>query len=338
MKLTIKIIISFVVTLFITTLIPRVIYLLFFEQNQYVTFDQYVLLIIMASMISAALLIYSVAIYLIVVRRIKNVSDATKKIALGQEGVHLVEHGHDEISILIENFNKMALEIQNNQYLNKEFARNYSHELKTPLSSIKGYAELIEMGNLTQQEIKEYSGIIIKESQRLADMSSTIMQISLLDSTNIVPQSDTYNLSSQIREIIASMQVEWESRKIVFDLSFDEFKITSNQTLLYHVWENLISNAIKFSNEGGHIEVSTIKKDLVAQVIIKDYGMGINDEDKKHIFDLFFTSSRNKNTKSNGIGLTLAKKTVDKLGGTISVTSVPEESTTFLIEIPLDAK
>lgn len=335
MKITFKTIFVFFITLFLIAFIPNVIVRVFFKDLMHENFSYNVFFFLMLVSSTIALLVYAFVMHILVVRRVKNVSNATCLVAKGNTDVHIIEQGNDEISVLIRNFNKMVAELQSNQYLNKEFARNYSHELKTPLSTIKGYAELIEMGNLSTAEIKEYSAIIVKESQRLANMSSVMMQISLLDSTTIIAKDDHFNVGEQIRNLIALMQVTWEAKKIIFDLELDDVKITSNKALLFHVWENIVSNAINFSPIGGQIDIVVKEVNNNLKVMIKDHGVGISKEDINNIFNLFFISGQNKSGKSNGIGLTLAKKAVERLGGTISVTSETAEPTTFIVTLPL---
>lgn len=338
MKITLKIIVAFLGTLFLAIFIPNIIIRLFFHNVIRANMSFNLFFIGMLITATIALLIYAGLMHVMVVKRIKKVSEATRLVARGNEDIHLNEAGRDEISLLIKNFNQMVSELQKNQYLNKEFARNYSHELKTPLSTIRGYAELIEMGELSKQEIIEYAAIIVKESQRLADMSSTILQISLLDSTSITPKEDFFNVGEQIRSVITLMQVNWESKKINFDLHIDDIKIQSNQPLLFHVWQNLISNAIRFSKNGGQIDVSVFEKEGKAEIMIKDYGVGIQPADIPHIFDLFFVSSYLKTTTSNGIGLTLVKKAIERLSGSIEVSSQVDHFTVFRITLPLDVE
>ncbi|MFH0993861.1 MAG: HAMP domain-containing sensor histidine kinase, partial [bacterium] len=283
----------------------------------------------MMAMGFTSLSLFALSIEMIIVKRIKKLNAAIIDIEKGDYEVQIEVKGSDEIATLADNIRLMANELKANEYLNKDFARNVSHEFKTPLSSIKGYAELIEMGGQSEAENTEYAGIIIHEIDRLAKLSRDLLQISLLDSVNIIKRDDAFSIDEQIRNVLQLMQLEWENKKIEFDLDLDELTIQAgNRELTFQIWQNLIANAIKFTPEGGKIQISLHEKDGI-RFEIRDYGIGINAEDQKKIFTQFFVTDKARNQSGSGLGLSITKKIVEKLDGTIFFESRLDEGTTF---------
>ncbi len=287
----------------------------------------------MMAMGFTSLTLFALSIDMVIVKRIKRLNAAIIDIEKGDYEVEIVVKGSDEIATLAENIRLMANELKANEYLNKDFARNVSHEFKTPLSSIKGYAELIEMGGLTPAENNEYAGIIIHEIDRLAKLSHDLLQISLLDSVNIIRKDDNFSVDEQIRNVLQLMQLEWEGKHIEFDLDLDEITmLAGNRELTFQIWQNLIGNAIKFTEEGGRIAISLHDQDGI-RFEIRDSGIGISTEDQKKIFTQFFITDKARNQSGSGLGLSITKKIVEKLGGTIAFESRLDVGTTFAVTL-----
>ncbi len=265
-------------------------------------------------------------------KRIKKVSKASEEIAGGNFEIIVEAKAKDEIGIMINNFNKMTAELKANEHLSENFVRNISHEFKTPINSINGFATMIE-DECDNEKIKDYARIIQEESKRLTNISRLMLQISLLDSTNIVKKEDVFKPASQIRSIIANLQPDWERKNIEFDVNLDEISITSNEQLLYQVWQNLISNAIKFSPENDKIMISLEKEDEAIKIIVKDNGEGIKEEDKNKIFKQFFVADKSRNSKGTGLGLYISKTIIEKLGGSISFESEVGKGTSFIVKL-----
>ena len=287
----------------------------------------------MLIILAFSLTLFAYGINYFVVKRIKAISTATVNIIDGNYDSVLDTNGHDEIASLSKNFNLMTSELKSNEYLNKEFVRNFSHELKTPLSAIRGYAELISENDLTKEEKDQYLNIIISESERLSNLSNNMLQISLVDSISIVRNDDEYNLAEQIRTVIQMMQLSWEEQKLIFDLDLDEIQIKSNKELTYQILLNLISNAIKFSDKAETILISLKAVEEHLEFVITNKGQEIPQEDFDKVFQLFYVSDKSKNETSTGIGLTLTKKIIDKLKGDISFDS-NDGTTTFKVILP----
>jgi len=329
-KISVKIIFILITILFSISIIPR-LFIMLFPVIPLVESGIYVISNIISVLISLSL--FALAINHFIIKRIINLSEATKIVAKGNFDIKIKVIGDDEISKLTNNFNKMAEELKANEYLSKNFVRNVSHEIKTPISSIKGYAELIAAGKLSENELKEYANIIVNETERLSKLSKSMLQLSLLDSTVIIKKEDNFNVAEQIRNILQLMQVEWENKGIDFDLMLNEIYIVSNKELTYQIWQNLISNAIKFSNINGKISIKLVEVDKGIIFEITDYGIGISEENNDKIFQQFFIENKTINKQGSGLGLTITKNIVEKLEGNIKVISIKGEKTTFIVEL-----
>jgi signal transduction histidine kinase len=330
-KIVVKIIFSMLLIMFILGAIGRLSMLIFkIADVEPIQAGGAFVAILFFMAISLTLFIF--AVNKIIVKRLQKVSKATKELANGNFDIMIDSNGRDEIGALSDDFNAMAQELKANQYLSKDFIRNVSHEIKTPISSISGFAEMIE-NESSSEDIKEYARIIIRESERLALMSKAMLQISLLDSTTIVKKEDTFKPSAQIRMVIANLQPEWEKKNIEFEVNLEELIITSNEQLLYLVWQNLINNAVKFSKDNGKILVILIKDKNGCKFSVSDSGEGIKPEDKEKIFTQFFVADKSRNAKGTGLGLAICKTVVDKLGGTIFFESIDGIGTTFTVRV-----
>lgn len=298
--------------------------------------DTQIHLLYVSQLAIAALLI--LAFYYImdkmIIRRIRSLNDAMKEIAKGDYETTVPIEKNDELSELCNSFNKMTAELKSNAFLSKDFTRYVSHEFKTPLSVIRSHAEAAQFAD-TKEDANEYMEIVIAETDRLAGISKHIMELCKLDSTTIVSKEDIFSPASQIRTVLLTTQFKWSEKNIVIEPELEEFKIKSNEGLLFRVWENLIGNAIKFTENDGNIVIYLKKKDTELYFSIIDDGIGIADEDKDKIFDPFFTGDKSHNKEGSGLGLPLTKKIVEKLDGTISFSSEFNKGTTFTVQIPL---
>ncbi|MFA5381298.1 MAG: HAMP domain-containing sensor histidine kinase [Candidatus Izemoplasmatales bacterium] len=332
-KISTKIIGTLLLVFFFVSMIVRIV-LVFVEET---TIPELIgtggFFLAMISMGFCSLMLFAIGVDFILVRRIKKMNTAILDIEKGKYEIYVETKGQDEISTLAKNINLMAKELQANEYLNKDFARNVSHEFKTPLSSIKGYAELIELGGLTAAEVTEYSEIIIHEIDRLAKLSHDLLQISLLDSVGIIKKEDTFAIDEQIRNVLQLTQLEWEGKNIEFDLDLEEITTQGNKELTFQIWQNLIDNAIKFTPENGKIVIFLHEQNGIC-FQITDNGIGISEDNQKQIFNQFFLTDKSRNKSGTGLGLSITKKIVEKLGGTITFESKLDVGTTFSVVLP----
>ncbi|MGN1235540.1 MAG: sensor histidine kinase [Christensenellaceae bacterium] len=268
-----------------------------------------------------------------VVRRIESVNDAVSEISKGNYDLTVPVTGNDELAELSENFNKMAAELRANAFLSRDFARYVSHEFKTPLAVIRSYAESVQLSG-ADEETNASMQIILSETDRLNAMTKAILQLCRLDSTTLVEKKDVFSPAAQVRSELLSEQVTWGEKHIRIDASLDEFTMTGNESLTLRIWQNLISNAVKFTDENGTISIVLQKREDSLLFRIQDDGIGIAEDDQGKIFDLFFTGDRSHNQEGSGLGLPLTKKIVGKLGGEISFTSERGKGTTFTVILP----
>lgn len=260
---------------------------------------------------------------------------AIRKVTAGDYDVQVkVRDKASEISELQRNFNLMVEQLKNNAYLHKDFSSNISHEFKTPLSIIKGYADLLEEGNLTEEERKMYAGFISMESTRLTELTSNLLKLSRLDHDAIHGKRSSFCLDEQIRQTVLSMESKWTGKDLHIDLELQEAFFTGEEELLNLVWFNLLDNAVKFTEKGGTIQITLRRHEKHIAVAVSDDGIGMSFETMKHIYDRFYRGNTEKRYEGAGLGLSLVQRIVHLHGGRISVDSVQGEGSCFTVTLP----
>lgn len=277
------------------------------------------------------LVLFAILLNIFVIRRLKRLSVGVKEVAKGNYDMVIADKGFDELHLLTNDFNNMTHELKANEYLNREFVRNVSHELKTPLGCIMGYAELLKNPDRTHAEIIEYSEVIYTEAQRAQKMGTQMLELSRLNSSGHVEKNDTFRADEQIRNILISTQHDWVAKNIDMQIDLDECEIIGNENLTYHIWQNLISNAIKFANDYGTVIIK-LKQDNMLKFEISNTGKGISTNEKELIFNQFFTSDNSRDRKGTGLGLPITKKIIELLNGKICFNS-NDGLTTFFVEL-----
>ena len=237
---------------------------------------------------------------------------------------------------LVRSYNDMASELGGLELFRKDFINNFSHEFKTPIVSIRGFAKQLEREDLTDQQRREYLDIIISESDRLANMSGNVLLLSKLENQTIVTDRIRYRLDEQLRKCILLMEKQWSQKELELDLNLNEVEFYGNEEMMQHVWVNLLGNAIKFSPEGGTLGVSLTKDDGRAVVRVRDTGTGMDDATRRRIFEKFYQGDTAHAAEGNGLGLSLVKRIVDLCRGTVEVDSAPGQGSTFTVRLPLD--
>lgn len=261
-------------------------------------------------------------------RPMREIIAATDRIADGDYNVRISLKGPDEFRILSEKFNHMAEELGSVEVLRRDFVNNFSHEFKTPIVSIRGFAKALKWDDLTEDERNEYLDIIISESERLSTLSANVLYLSKIENQTILTNKKRLNLSEQIRLVIALLDRKFTKKELSVSFDNKEYYVTGNEEMLKQVWINLIDNAIKFSPERGKIDVCVNETDDKIVVQIRDEGDGISPEAQTHIFDKFYQGDRSHTTEGNGLGLAIVKKIVCLHGGRITVHS-SEKGTVF---------
>lgn len=269
-----------------------------------------------------------------ILQPIRELNRATSEVAKGNFSVRVKVPNDKEYSTLTKNFNKMAEELSGIETLREDFISNVSHEFKTPLASIQGFAKLLQSDNLSKEEQNEYTKIIIDETSRLTKMSTNILKLTKLENQTTVGKKVRFSLDEQIRNILLILESEWSKKNINLDIELEDVIYVGNPELMGQVWQNVINNAIKFTPENGTIKVQLFRGELGVVVKISDNGPNISPEMQKKIFDKFYQGDRSRSTEGNGLGLALVKRILDLCKGKISVENLYEGGVCFKIELP----
>jgi signal transduction histidine kinase len=264
----------------------------------------------------------------------RQIIDATKQVANGDFNVQLNLEGINELEEMSDSFNKMAKELASIETLRRDFINNFSHEFKTPIVSISGFAELILEGGLSEDEKKEYLEIIVAESKRLTNLSTNVLNLSKYESTQIIVKKSLYRLDEQIRKAVVLLEPKWTKKEININLELDDTNLNGDSSLTQQIWLNLIDNAIKFSNDKGNINMSLTDSDTEIIFTIQDDGVGMSEETIRHIFDKFYQGDESHTTTGNGLGLSLVKSIVSLCEGTIQVKSELGSGSAFTVVLP----
>ncbi|MEE1055985.1 MAG: HAMP domain-containing sensor histidine kinase [Acutalibacteraceae bacterium] len=271
-------------------------------------------------------------------RPVKKIIDTAEKFMQGNFDVR-IEQFHrsidkDSFNQIIDCFNQMAEELSGMETLRTDFIANVSHELKTPLAVIQNYGTMLQQANLSEECRIEYSKAITNTSHRLATLITNILKLNKLENQQIYPQITEYDLGEQLCECLLQYENVWEKSEIEIDTDIKEnVSIEADSELLSLVWNNLFSNAFKFTEAGGIVSVSLSTSEDYAVVRVKDTGCGMSAEVGAHIFEKFYQGDTSHSTQGNGLGLALVKRVVDIMQGEISVQSVVGEGTVFTVKI-----
>jgi len=271
---------------------------------------------------------------IMVERPVRKILSATEKIASGDFSVRLeTEHSYeryDEYDLIMENLNMVAEELGKSELLKTDFISNISHELKTPLAIIKSYTELIAKSGVTEEERVKYSEIIISASRRLSSLVSNILKLNKLENQGITELSDV-RVGALLSECIIAYEELLEKKSIELSADIDEFSLKTSESHIEIVFNNLFSNAVKFTEPGGKISVSLKRKGNDAYLKVSDSGCGISKEAGTRIFEKFYQADTSRSGEGNGLGLALVKKVIDVLGGEIYVESEIGRGSTFTV-------
>lgn len=267
-----------------------------------------------------------------IVRPILKLSEASKEVASGNFDIQMKVESQDEIGKLTEDFNLMVSELRNIEHLRTDFVSNVSHEFRTPITSIRGYAKLIKNRDLSKDKHDEYADIIISESDRLSQLSSNLLKLSSLDSKAIPSHKTTFSLDEEVRKVILLLEPQWSRKGLELDVDLDDMFITGDRHLLYEVWLNLIQNAVKFSDKGGKLSI-TLKREN-GRVIFKTLNKGpsFNNEELERIFERFYKGDPSHSSDGSGLGLAIARKILETNNGSITADS-RDGFVTFTVEL-----
>lgn len=269
----------------------------------------------------------------------ESIVDAIRRITTGDFSVQLdfKTREDDQFGQLISGINNMAVELGEMEKMRQEFISNVSHEIQSPLTSINGFAKALKNIELTDEKRLHYLTIIEMESERLSKISDNLLKLTSLESQHHPFEPQHYHLDKQLRSVVLASEPSWVSKNIEMDIQMENITILADEDLMNQVWINLLSNSIKFTQNEGTIRIYMTKEQDKAIVTIADTGIGMSEEDQRHIFERFFKSdkSRTATTGGSGLGLSIVKKIVEMHNGSISVRSKLGEGTTFITTIPI---
>ena len=277
----------------------------------------------------------SIVINIILLRPVVKLSKAMKQVASGDFGIRLsADIQIQEIRDSYESFNLMVQELENTETLQTDFVANVSHEFKTPITAIEGYATLLQGGSDPSQQ--SYVDRILLNTRRLSTLVGNILLLSKVSNHAIPVAKTTYRVDEQIRQAILLLEPRWLERNVEFDVELDEIVWNGPELLMHHVWSNLIGNAVKFGPKDGLVTVKLKQTDGRYEFSVTDQGVGVPEEERQRIFHKFYQLDSSHKQEGNGLGLALVKQIVDGCDGSINVENLPEGGCKFVVTLPMN--
>ncbi len=273
-----------------------------------------------------------------IVNPIKKLTDATRKIVAGNYHLKLNVNRRDEIGRLASDFSKMSNSLEQTEEKRQEFVSSVSHEIQSPLTSIQGFSQTLKEENLSVEEQHHYLSIIERESKRLSALSKQLLTLSFLDSEADAGDRLAFDLKDQLKEVVFTTEWQWREKDIAIEMDLTPVKIVGDPKLLQQVWMNLITNAIRYTEAGGTVTISTVVEKYDVQIIVADTGIGIAKQDISKLFDRFYKvdKARTRTENSTGLGLAIAKKIIELHDGTMMVESELGKGSRFIVNLPKD--
>ena len=274
----------------------------------------------------------------IIVKPLTRLTNAIKELSNGNYNVRVDNVGQDEISKLNQGFNQMARQLAKQDETRQKFISDISHEFQTPLTSIQGFANILKEEDLPKEQRVKYANIILYNSKRLPSLAKNMLQLTLLDREEIELELTNYSLVEQMNRVISTQenQAMEKNIEIVFEMPKKEIFIEGDEQRLEQVWTNIISNAIKYTNEGGLITITMKKNSKDIEISIEDTGIGMSKEVVSHIFERFYREDKARNVEGNGLGLAIVKSIVDLHHGKIDILSQVDVGTNFIVRLPIE--
>ncbi len=324
-------------TIFVVFLFISMLWLVLFELN-YIDIDPRgrhipILIFALGSLLLGGIIAVSVG--KLIIRPIQNMGNAFDELSKGNFDVKIRENEKImEIREMAQRFNAMTYDLSHIETLRSDFVANVSHEFKTPIAAIEGYATLLQNPNLSSSKHNRYVEKILENSRRLSSMSGNILLLSKLENQQILPDQIEFRLDEQIRQCVLMLESKWAEKQIEFDIDLPKTIYYGSQALLEQVWVNILDNAIKHSPPDGCIQIEMNAQAQTLHISITDQGDGMSEEVQKHIFENFYQGDSSHKSEGNGLGLALVKRIIDLSRGQVTVHSVPTQGATFTVELP----
>lgn len=272
----------------------------------------------------------------IILKPISQLGQAMNQVAAGDFSIQLdQDQSIEEVGKLYGNFNQMVQDLYSIEALRNDFISTVSHEFKTPLSTIRGYVQLLKQENLPKDSQMTYLDRLQEGTSQLSLLTDNILKISKLDHQVGLPDYNSFSLDEQLRQVIVFLQPQWEHKDLDLDIDLQPLQICANEDLLYQVWLNLIDNAIKYSHQQGRIQIQANQNQEMAVVTIADQGIGMDQETQKHIFDRFYQADTSRQTQGNGLGMALVASIIKLHQGSIRVQSQLNHGALIRVSLPL---
>lgn len=281
----------------------------------------------MGNLCGVVLAVVSAMLY----RRMEKLINGLDEVAKGNLDVELSLKYSGEYKAIYENFNRMVKELKNADEQQKQFMKDFSHEFKTPINSVKGMAEYLAVNELPKKEEKEYLNIMAKEAGRLSQLSQNTLLLSKLENMELIQKKEKYRLDSQIRNCAILQLPAFETKYISLEVNLPEIWYFGNEELLDEVWTNLLDNARKYSSEHTTVFINGRKTEEVIWIEVKDEGQGMDDDIVSHIFERYYQGDDSHETSGFGLGLSIVKRIVELSGGSIRVESRAGKGTSFFV-------
>ena len=295
-----------------------------------------VLILCIAVAIAAVAAVLSMLMSRVILAPVTRLSEASRQIARGEFDLSLTyEGGIAEFKDTYQSFNTMARELKSIETLRSDFIANVSHEFKTPLTAIEGYAMLLQDHDLPKKDQAECAEKILQSAGRLSTLVSNILMLTKLEQQTGVVEKAPFWLDEQLRQVMVGLEPLWGAKDLELDLELEPLRYNGSEDLLYHVWSNLLSNAVKFSPQGAVLSVRLEKQEQSVVFTVTDRGPGMSEDVQRHIFDKFYQGDHSRRQEGSGLGLPLAKRITQLCGGSISVHSQPGQGSTFSVTLPL---
>lgn len=260
---------------------------------------------------------------------------ASKKVSTGDFSTRLEYEGKiEELKDTANNFNRMVKELDSVEIMRNDFIADVSHEFKTPLSAISGYATFLQDPELPEEERSECIRKIFFNIDKLNVLTDNILRLSKLEHKQYEDNPVSYRLDEQIREAVVLLEPKWSKKNIEFEIDMPEIVFTGQKSLLFQVWTNIIGNAIKYTDGEGKVSIYLKKKNGNVRVMVSDNGIGMSEATQKHIFDKFYQGDTSRKAQGNGLGLALCKEIVSRCGGDIYVESEAGVGSVFVVQLP----
>lgn len=275
----------------------------------------------------------SAIVSIIPIRPVADIIDGLNELSTGNYNARIDLGKHKSLKSVADAFNSLATELGNTEMLRSDFINNFSHEFKTPIVSISGFAKLLADDSLSDERRAEYLKIIEEEAGRLSDLATNVLNLSKVENMSILTEKKRFNASEQIRNCLLLLEKKWSAKNIDLDVEFDDYDIEADEELMKQVWINLFDNAIKFTPDGGKISVSVAGDARFICATITNYGAEIPSESLGKIFNKFYQGDTSHASRGNGIGLSIVKRIVDLHGGTVTVNS-GDGKTVFAVTLP----